>query len=155
MRLPRMTMRRWMVAVAISGGLLTAERLRQRSVSYASIARFHGQEERKAVLQYQAVEAEYLRRCQRLRARGVAFPQAEIDSGLAEAKALWPKIREKGNPNRYGICTLGAPDNYYDRLAWDLGTQSDLSSRHSQLRRKYERAARYLWRPVEPDPPEP
>ena len=31
----------------------------------------------------------------------------------------------------------------------------DRADHHASLARKYERAARYPWLPVEPDPPEP
>ena len=36
-----------------------------------------------------------------------------------------------------------------------LSTLSRISGYHAAMARKYERAARYPWLPVEPDPPEP
>jgi hypothetical protein len=37
----------------------------------------------------------------------------------------------------------------------DYDLMMDRADHHASLARKYERAARYPWLPVEPDPPEP
>ena len=37
----------------------------------------------------------------------------------------------------------------------DAGVAKARAAHHAALRSKYERAARYPWLPVEPDPPEP
>lgn len=44
-------------------------------------------------------------------------------------------------------------EGYYSPLT--LSRIRDLLAYHTSLRQKYERAARYPWLPVEPDPPEP
>jgi hypothetical protein len=97
MRLPRMTTRRWMVAVAVVAMLMgeadIAQRLRRRRDEFVSRAQWHG-----------------------------------------EIVATW---NARWRPAPPGAATLRLMDY------------------HGSLARKYERAARYPWLPVEPDPREP
>ena len=49
-------------------------------------------------------------------------------------------------------------DNSFGLLAWSENQAKVLDARairNAELKRKYRRAARYPWLPVEPDPPEP
>ena len=101
MRLPRMTIRRWMVAAAGMALGLWGWGVARRSPQYR---------ERAAALKIR---------------EDLAFETLEIDTHLGEESARTERLRQS---------TL-----YY-----------------RMLRQKYERAARYPWLPVEPDPrPEP
>jgi hypothetical protein len=95
MRLPRMTTRRWMIAVAgfglAMGGAAYAVRLAHRRAYYHSLA---------------------------------------VNLRMAEQSCRSPSYRD---------------------AVQDLTAAKHLG----QLAEKYERAARYPWLPVEPDPPEP
>ena len=113
MRVPWMTMRWWMVAVAaiglmIGGGVL----LKQRRDYFRSLAQSH---------------------------------QKEVDSSTARGKAL---------KSRFGR-TSGMTTEEIMHLHGDYDRMMDRADHHASLARKYERAARYPWLPVEPDPPEP
>ena len=113
MPLPRMTTRRWMVAVAIvalliSGGL----RLKQRRDYFLSLARSH---------------------------------ERKMPSSTAEGKALRSLFGSTSRMSGEAIMLLRRD---FDRMM-------DRADHHAALVRKYRRAARYPWLPVEPDPPEP
>jgi hypothetical protein len=58
----------------------------------------------------------------------------------------WIAVRHRGNvpKNLPGIKPVGMEDKVWRLFEW-----------HESMARKYERAARYPWLPVEPDPPEP
>ncbi len=90
MRLPRMTTRRWMVAVVVVGGAL-------------------GMFERHERFRWIAVRH-----------------RAEVPKHL-------PRIKP-----------VGMEDKVWRLLEW-----------HESMARRYERAARYPWLPVEPEPPDP
>jgi hypothetical protein len=91
---PRSTLRRLMAIVAIAAIFSGSVRLWQRSVSFHALARSHGMEERSCLLKYQAEEKFYRKRCKTLIERGVKLTQEEIEQGLAEARALWPSVRD-------------------------------------------------------------
>jgi hypothetical protein len=107
MRLPRMTTRRWMVAVAIVAVGIGTWMLIERSRSYAALGSLHAESEKE---------------CRRI---VEAFEGSRFDPVIwGEALALVRRSRK-------------------------------LLPYHAALRRKYERASRRPWLPVEPDPPEP
>ena len=96
MRMPRMTTRRWLIAVLVlglgMGAMVGGVRLKRRRDSFLARARFHAQTE--------------------------------------------AACREAGRP---------APDpSDWPIIEYDAA-----------MARKYRRAARYPWLPVEPDPPDP
>jgi hypothetical protein len=113
MQLPRMTTRRWMVAVAviglmIGGGVL----LKQRRDYFLSLAQSHQKEAASSTL------------------RGAAYK--------------W----RLGGTSGMTVEEIMRLHRVYDRMM-------DRADHHASLARKYERAARYPWLPVESDPPEP
>ncbi len=116
MRLPRMTMRRWMVVVAAVGliGLIMGGGvwLKQRRDYFLSLAQSH---------------------------------QAEVASSTARGKAL---------KSRFGVAS-GMTVEEVMQLNRDYDRMMDRADHHASLARKYERAARSPWLPVEPEPPEP
>ena len=113
MRLPRMTMRRWMIAVAAIGLMIGGGvRLKQRRDYFLSLAQSH---------------------------------QMEVASSTARGEAL---------KSRFGH-TSGMTTEEIMHLHGDYDRMMDRADHHASLARKYERAARYPWLPVEPDPPPP
>ncbi len=107
MRLPRMTVRRWMVAVAIVALATAAGQMWRRSIEYVGRAARYSKMER------------YIREC------------AAIESKINPSDRP-PRCRK---PNQGGLPVMIA--------------------HFADLRGKYERAARYPWLSVVPDPPEP
>jgi hypothetical protein len=71
--------------------------------------------------------------------------QKEVASSMARGNAL---------KSRFGG-TSGMTVEEITRLHGDYDRMMDRADHHASLARKYERAARYPWLPVEPDPPEP
>ena len=111
MRLPRMTTRRWMIAVAVVAILLGAGlETGRRSFRFARLSDCHSN----AALE--------------------CFHALMTLGG-------WPP------PQDPSPAELGRVRNLYRVRA--------LVHYHSALTQKYERAARYPWLPVAPDPPEP
>ena len=113
---PRMTTRRWMIAVAMVGIVLGIVLgggvwLKQRRDYFLSMARSH---------------------------------QKEVASSTAEGKAL---------RSRFG--TSGMSNEEIMHLYRDFDRMMDRADHHAAMARKFERAARYPWLPVESDPPEP
>lgn len=99
MRLPRMTIRRWMIAVGLVALTVTSVRLWERSLAYRRQADHHA---------WLVASRDYV----------------VIDmGGMYDSKV--------GRLSKRGIAY------------------------HAAMARKYRRAARYPWLPVEPDPPEP
>jgi hypothetical protein len=120
MRLPRMTTRRWMLAVAVVAiviaGLIEVCRLGHLRQVYLAVAREY------------ADEAHEIRRG---------------DDGRSDGRMVLIRSIAGERPaslqSREGMV-------YLDRIA-------RAAAYCDQLRAKYERAARYPWLPVEPDPP--
>jgi ribosomal protein L17 len=114
--LPRFTMRRLMVAVAIVGIVLSIESMRRRSSECRLIA----------------------------------------DESVDTANALVGHCREVNRMIEWAR-SEGTAD--YKKWAQELETDNNATRKLEQFYRdlaaKYERAARYPWLPVAPDPPEP
>jgi hypothetical protein len=71
--------------------------------------------------------------------------EKEVGSSAARGNAL---------KSRFGG-TSGETVEEITRLRGAYDRMMDRADHHASLARKYERAARYPWLPVEPDPPEP
>ena len=71
--------------------------------------------------------------------------QMEVASSTARGEALKSRF---GGTSGMAIEEIMRLHRVYDRMM-------DRADHHASLARKYERAARYPWLPVEPDPPEP
>jgi hypothetical protein len=116
MRFPRMTTRRWMLAVAVvallMGGVVVAVRATRRSREYRQIAVWHAA--MRDLCLGEAYEYQY------------AYDHRAAGDHRAETD--WPRYEA------------------HERA---------LARHHDGLAAKYDRAARYPWLPVEPDPPEP
>jgi hypothetical protein len=134
MRLPRMTTRRWMVAVAIGGlamgGIVGGVRLKRRQEYFGSLAE-----------RCSAAEEMWLKSARRY--------EADIRQTTKELELF-----EK-HPPLSGPSLL---EDTHGHLRRSLDRQAALarkSAHYARLKQKYRYAARYPWRPVEPDPPEP
>jgi hypothetical protein len=71
--------------------------------------------------------------------------QKEVASSMARGKAL----KSRFDP------TSGMSNEEIMHLYLDSDRMIDRADHHAAMVRKYERAARYPWLPVEPDPPPP
>jgi hypothetical protein len=71
--------------------------------------------------------------------------QQELDSSAARGQALKSRFGRASGMTTEEIMHL---HNDYDRMM-------ERADHHASLARKYERAARYPWLSVEPDPPDP
>jgi hypothetical protein len=137
MRLPRMTTRRWMAAVAIVAVAIGGEMMRRRSVSYRGQANRYALAEAKVRTwgknsdQRTAEHKKHLRKV-----------QSFAESGGGAFRASWKSFIDSATRS----VTLASEEaERFHRLA----------AHYAALRMKYERAARYPWLPVEPDPPKP
>jgi hypothetical protein len=164
-----MTTRRWLIAVAAVsaglGGYREATRLKRSRDEYVTRAATHG-----------AVEAD----CRRLVSRfasslvnestanpqlmsfaqmEIAFDNLEAGFGIPESRSTaaeedaHDRFKEaQAREHILEVRRLVILNDYVRRRAEYLQRNADY---HAQLARKYERAARYPWLPVEPDPPLP
>ncbi len=136
MRLPRMTTRRWMVAVAVMGllmgGVVGGVRLKRRHDYFLNLVEFHLQLER----QYVPWE----------RAARNSLQQSDLTLNFLEAA----RHAESNDGVELGILR---PAVEWERQSATRFAQA--IAYHAAMARKYRRAARYPWLPVEPDPPEP
>ena len=127
MRLPRITTRRWMVAVAVVGVSLTAARSVYLYRRYQALATMHAGKEFSYVRQAQGYE----------RKRDWCVQQAtvaDLQSKSARGGA-WERLASSSSV-----------------IAQDLRR---LAAQESRMKLKYEHAARSLWWPESPNPPEP
>jgi hypothetical protein len=106
MKLPWMTTRRLMVAVAIVALLLASQRIYDRRARMSAIASNHAKREKIELM------------------------------ALAEYRSFMDQL----DP---------------ERAQSTLKYLTSSSKYHADMRRKYERAARYPWLPLSPDPPSP
>ena len=126
MPLPRMTTRRWMIAVAVVGLLLAAPR------EFARLKRLSRQYEERAInaarrMSHSRMSASWSDERWVAECRAIEETESKWNTGIPMSI---------GRPLR--------PDLARARITfWE------------PIRLKYERAARYPWLPVEPDPPEP
>jgi hypothetical protein len=136
MRLPRMPTRRWMVAVAAvalgMGGTVAGIRLKQRRDRFLSRAQLH---------------------------EGIAVAFMKLEGIARETSSEFPRdITELERQEREGDDVEPLLRNMkvdLDRSKETLTTLPGKRAYHAAMARKYRRAARYPWLPVEPDPPAP
>lgn len=155
MRLPRMSTRRWMVAVALIsiglGGYLEGRRLKRRHDEYLTRAGWH------------TALAESLRRPRWLSARLARYDHPESDSPEpleqctldSETEPARSDVDERFEQARArAVATADfrrrfVIDSYRKRAEYDQ-RQAEY---HAALGRKYAAAASQPWLPVGPDPP--
>jgi hypothetical protein len=140
---PRFTVRWLMVAVAIMAVVIAGQRMwRHRSKCIALAAKAGNRE-------------------QNFRSRGLDIARDPSMANSKTVSAILPdgngivEFRVVGRVRRAFYpqgATQPADAETVEKLAkWCR----DVADRSGELRRKYERAARYPWLPVAPDPPEP
>jgi hypothetical protein len=126
MRLPRMTTRRWMVAILIVGltlgGIVGGVRLKRRRDYFLVRLEYH------ALMEQTAVDLE-----RSVRERLADMEREDVEGGVR-------------------ILRLGGST---DSVRRDIERVTRGIEHHSAMARKYHRAARHPWIAVEPDPPEP
>jgi hypothetical protein len=162
MRLPRMTTRRWMVAVAIValgfGGSIGAVRMKRLRDSYFALAMHHASLARALKAQASAPA-----RLARLEPDPESMTTGEIagatDSMSAFATDRWDRYAESTRYREYQQARERAiadarriVTENWRRVLERLRKRVDY---HAALARKYRRAASYPWLPIEPDPPKP
>lgn len=143
MRLPRVrfTVRRLMIAVAIAGVIMgvtrltaNARRLRARAAGYA----IRAATERETNWGMASDEAQLARAVDRVKVHKTRMEAGSLDQDPSDQRAVLELMEESVARRRRRIA------RHHGRLAYFLA-----------MRAKYERAARYPWLSVEPDPPEP
>ncbi len=134
MRLPRMTIRRWMIIIVVvglvTGGIIGGIRLKRRQEHFGSLAE-----------RYAALENLCLKVARRLDA-GIKLTTKEFELFEKHPPLSGPSLLEQ---------TRRLLRESQDRQA----VQARKLRRYARLKQKYEYAARYPWLPVEPDPPPP
>ena len=136
MRIPRMTVRRWMIAAAIVAVVIGAEMMRERSVAYANKANLYAS--------YKAQARDWGETSDRNvadRKKHLQEIQAFAESGSGEFRAGWRPLIDSATRS----LTLASGEAEKCRR---------MAAHWAALRAKYERAARRPWLP-EPDPPRP
>lgn len=137
-RLPRMTIRRWMIVVILVAAAVTIWTMEKRSDGFRRRAAFHATEEEQARY-YQEVETECLALLER---------ETEVELSL---------IR-KHQGTSLGSVSLEAAEvkiRQAEEIRAILRAVVELIDHHARLKRKYERASSRPWVSVSPDPPEP
>jgi hypothetical protein len=120
-----MTVRRWMIAVAVVGIALGVVSMVRRSRCMLARAVIHAREEREAI--------DVLSRPGVLRAAAV---------NMVNETHRWQP----------GGMRFEETQEFFGQMLASWQRRADY---HGAMRRKYERAARYPWLPVEQDPPWP
>jgi hypothetical protein len=175
MHLPRMTTRRWMVAVvALSvalGGYREVMRLKRIRVQYLTRAAWHsaGEAYHRGIVSSAATSV--LRRkmaAQEWEAPEPAVPEPavptpdraiELLSGFPEMDTT--QADDDGHARfkeaRARVSAMVARrEMILDKdLQRQMGYHQELVDHHAAMARKYRRAARYPWLPLESDPPKP
>ncbi len=152
MRVPhvRFTVRRMMVAVALLalllwGGLVEIPRLRGLARDYRARAARHAATQKRFLKFFRdrdlcRVYWSALAVDRQAEAEAALCP--EVPDGPADAVETWAELatqaRDQAAWHARSIAQEGPKSEYFARMRW-----------------KYERAARYPWLPVAPDPPEP
>jgi hypothetical protein len=129
MRLPRMTTRRWMGAVAVFGVLIGGYRLKLRHDYFASRAQYHELRER------------YFRNIER------SVTDSPVNAKFFVSCQDFPSSALRVKGEKHGITHL--------HLTGDEMGLPEKIAYHAAITRKYQHAARYPWLTVEPDPPMP
>jgi hypothetical protein len=168
MRLPQMTTRRWMVAVAALsiafGAYVWASRLKHKRDEFFARATWHAEQETYyGRLVADSVKVSVLRRMPdpplEPPEKTITAPIRTIERwlGLPESDST-PAV---GN-DRFNAAQARAGEmSERGRVVWDkyLQRQATYNQRkleyHTALRRKYIAAAARPWLPVDPDPPKP
>jgi hypothetical protein len=164
MKLPRMTIRRWMVAAAAIALAFGGHRLKQRRGACLMRATRHAEAEayhrrlsvRPPIRTDLRVEPD-------LEATTSPAPSAELERAIEQEFGLRP---ERANRSEGGDRFREAQARHYAladklrKLVDDYrGKQSKYHAKqadyHASLARKYDHGARYPWLTIEPDPPEP
>jgi hypothetical protein len=147
MRLPRMTIWRWMIAVAVValsvGGYRQVIRLRRERDSRLATARWHA-----------GVEGDYRRLIAKISGRpprprrAIQEPispelmRAELDRAIRRQFDLLPPPSEVAHALK--ARAYFSPSQLSRHRRW--------ADYHAELARKYTWAARHPWLPIEPDP---
>ena len=126
MRLPRMTIRCWMILVAAVGCLLGVAGMVRKSRRMIARAEFHARER-------------------------LAMDRVTDGRRIFEGVATALLYRRPGEGSM-GTVRFDERDALAEQLRASWQRRADY---HAAMRRKYERAAMYPWLAVEPDPPEP
>jgi hypothetical protein len=127
MRLPRFTTRRLMAVVAVFGVASGLGVMAWRSSVYRSLAAWHSRHE-----------------------EGMRREVEELEENLANASGRISKSRESGDVEEEAAWLRGVAQWQEKLTPYRREIQ-----KAGRLREKYQRAARYPWLPVAPDPPEP
>lgn len=161
MRFPRMTTRRWMVVVALAGiGLAIGLYLhRSRRSSFLAQAKNFRQRSEASERAARNCEAELvvLEVEQRLPPRRPQ-PDGERKFIMDGDKMYFEYVLTPGWRERRETAAREAERARLEgiaRLQGALQQAKAAAAQYDLMSLKYERAARYPWRPVEPDPPEP
>ena len=164
MRLPRMTTRRWMIVAAAIALALGGHRLKQRRAACLMRATWHaGAEAYHRRLSVKPSTRTDLRVEADQEATTSPAPSAELDRVIEQEFGLPPERsnRPEGD-DRFREAQArhyALADKMRKLVDGFRGKQSKYHAKqadyHASLARKYERAARYPWLSVAPDPPEP
>jgi hypothetical protein len=138
MRLPRMTMRRLRVAVAVVALLATAWILVRRSRDFARQARFHSAQEE-----------------QRRYTREAFAPEVEEHFQQEQEYLKLALAARRPSPNLFWMEKADKSHRMAEECQAKLDALSRQGEYHARLRRRYERAATRPWEHVPPNPPEP
>jgi hypothetical protein len=165
MRLPHMTTRRWMVAVAAIavaiGGYREARRLMRERDRRIAIANRHAD----AGAYYRGLIGTLARRMSLGQRTGPQPPAVNGELSMVIEHEFGLRLNQppessvdhrfqQAQERSYGFTAIRQQvlDDYNRRHSQGHAKQARY---HARLERKYRRAARYPWLPVEPDPPEP
>jgi hypothetical protein len=136
MRRPRFRLRTLLIAAAVVGlsvGVLT---LRQRSAEYRERAALHAEEKRKHM--------ELVNFC--------GYLQNQFENGFICVDEYIRLVR----PSAQDLADYrGGATEAIELARKELASERAGASYHENLKRKYDRAARYPWLSIEPDPPAP
>jgi hypothetical protein len=130
MRPPRFRLRTLLIAVAV---VATVMGLQRRRADFLGRAEQHGRMELHRHAQARGLGGAILPR---------PMFEALMDSDDLRSGCGWANYRGVRFEGKERLSTLGA-------------ALEQMAAHHAALRRKYERAARYPWLPVAPDPPPP
>jgi hypothetical protein len=142
MRLPRLqfTVRRMMIVVAIAAVALGANELRRRKDRYDSLRSTHEWRGRSSI-------------------SSAEFHASTAAANEREVERLRAAVRSRNHASRpEAEAVAQITSNIEGAAAIERAAERQFRARarfHELLRKKYERAARYPWLVVEPDPPEP